>query len=85
MTDPIKEANAALDAATTIVTEGRYTGRETAIMEAELVVRLASAHAKMALARQAEITNLLQARKDFTDYPLALSDINARLFGLLGI
>lgn len=85
MTDPTKEATAALDAANTIVTEGRYTGRETAIMEAELVVRLASAHAQMATARQAEITNLLQARKDFAEMPLALENVNTRLFGLLGI
>ena len=84
MTDATKEANAALDAATTVVNEGRFTGRETAIMEAELVVRLASAHAQMAMARQAEITNLLQARKDFTNSP-KLAEISDRLDALLGI
>jgi hypothetical protein len=80
-----KEANAALEAATTRVNEGRYTGREQATMEVELMVRLASAHAQMAIARQAEIANLLKARKDFEDAPFAHAAITARLFALMGL
>lgn len=84
MTDPNKAANEALEAATTRVNDHRsYVGLDSTAVE--MAVRLASAHAQMAIARQAEIANLLQARKDFAELPLALSDVNTRLFALLAI
>lgn len=85
MTDPLKEANEALEAASARVNDPSYMASETSTKNAENLVRLASAHAQVAMARQAEVKNLLQARKDFADFPLALSDVNDRLFGLLGI
>lgn len=85
MKNPTEEANAALDAATTRVNDPHYVARETSTKTVENMVRLASAHAQMAVARQAEITNLLQARKDFAEMPLALEGVNTKLFALLGV
>lgn len=83
MTDPNKEANEALEAATARVNDRSF--RETSTTTVEMMVRLASAHAQLAVARQAEIANLLQARKDFADTSSVVSEVNGRLFALLGI
>jgi hypothetical protein len=84
MKDLNKDANVVLESATAKVNANDYTGRETAIMAVELHVRLASAHAQMAIARQAEIANLLQARKEFANSPDIFMSINARLVDLMG-
>lgn len=86
MEDLTKDAIEVLETATAKVKDAKaYEGNEQMTGVVTLHVRLASAHAQMAVARQAEIANLLQARRDFADTEHVVRELNERLFTLLRI
>lgn len=86
MKDLTKDATDALERATAQVTDTTdYVGYQDRTYAVELQVRLAAAHAQMAIARQAEITNLLQVRRDFAEFSDVSEKVNERLRFLLGL